>query len=256
MNDLVRIDHKGPVAVITMSLPRKRNALSMPLIVALENAVEAVHEQPDVRAVVLQGDGGHFCAGGDLTALGGSLLQTRVNIRVGHRIIRKLIEGHLPVVAAVEGNAYGAGFSIAMACDHVVGDANTAFCAAFGRVGLMPDYGLLWTLPQRIGMAATREIVLFCETISSAAAKDLRILDRLVPEGSVRASALERAQILAKAPPGSISMTKATLARLPLPLEAMLAWEADSQSLLVGSQDFQEAARAFLEKRTPVFTGR
>lgn len=170
-------------------------------------------------------------------------------------MIRQLVEGRLPVVAAVEGNAYGAGFSIAMACDHVVGDSRTTFSAAFGRVGLMPDYGLMWTLPQRIGMAAARELFLFCEPVRGEKAHQMKVIDRLVEDGGVRACALALAHRLAEAPPGSLMMTKAALARAPQSLDAMLAWEADTQTLLVGSRDFKEAASAFIEKRPPRFTG-
>lgn len=256
MSEPVKLERDGRVAIVSMNVPRRRNALAMPLVEALDSTLRKLMEDPELRAIVLRGEGGHFCAGGDLSSLDATLMETRAGMQVGHRMIRTLVEGRLPVIAAVEGNAYGAGFSIAMACDHVIADAKTSFCAAFGRVGLMPDYGLLWTLPKRIGLAAAREMVLFCEAISGTAAHELGIVDRLSDEGGVLPLALERAHRLASAPPASLATIKAAFARAPMSLDVMLAWEADTQTLLVGSEDFKEGARAFLEKRTPVFVGR
>ena len=256
MSELVKVERNGRVAVVTMNVPRRRNALALPLVQALETTMRQLMDDAELRAVVLRGEGGHFCAGGDLSSLDASLLETRAGMQVGHRMIRTLVEGRLPVIAAVEGNAYGAGFSIAMACDHVIADAKSSFCAAFGRVGLMPDYGLLWTLPQRVGLAVAKEIVLFCEAIGGTEARELRVVDRLADEGKVLELALERAHRLASAPPASLATTKAAFARVPMSLDVTLAWEADTQTVLVGSEDFKEGARAFLEKRAPIFVGR
>lgn len=255
-SNTVLVERHGAVALVTMNLPEKRNALGPALYPALSETLARLQDDRDVRALVLHG-GRHFCAGGDLAALeNASPLALREAMQVGHRSIRALVGGRLPVVAAVEGTAYGAGFSLAMACDLVVGDDSTTFCAAFGRVGLVPDYGLLWTLPQRVGLALTREILLLCETLDADRATAWRLIDRRVPNGTVLEGALALAQRLASAPPGSIATTKAALARLPLSLDALLSWEADTQALLVGTADFREGVRAFIERRTPVFEGR
>src|SRR3546814_12268974 len=91
--------------------------------------------------------------------------------------------GRLPVVAAVQGSAFGAGFSLAMACDFVVVDANSSFGAAFGRIGLTPDYGLMWSLPQRVGIGMTREILMFCDPVKGEQAKAIGLADRLAEIG-------------------------------------------------------------------------
>jgi enoyl-CoA hydratase/carnithine racemase len=255
VSEVLSITRQGNVAQITMNVPQKRNALTVPLYTGLATALANLQDDTSVRAIVLYG-GGHFCAGGDLGGLDASTLDMRRGMIHGHRIVRALTGGPWPVVAAVEGNAYGAGFSLAVACDFVVADENSNFCAAFGRVGLTPDFGLMWTLPQRVGIGAAREILMLCEPIAGAKAKQLGIVDRLCAQTAVLDTALELAERLAAAPPGTITTTKAALARFPMQLDTMLAWEADTQSMLVRSEDFAEGVHAFMAKRAPTFKGR
>ena len=255
MTELVLVERRGAVAVVTMNLPARRNALGPALYSSLSRTLAELQDDPELRALVLTG-GEHFCVGGDLSGLDDPPLVMRQQMQIGQRIIRLLAGGRLPCVAGVEGNAYGAGFSMAMACDFVIVDEGTAFCAAFGRVGLQPDYGLLWSLPQRVGLGLTREIIYFCEPIKGTQAKALGLADQLVPQGQVPGSAIKLAQRLAELPPGTAATTKSVLSRLPLSLDIMLAWEADTQSVLASTSDFREGVKAFTERRAPRFTGR
>jgi 2-(1,2-epoxy-1,2-dihydrophenyl)acetyl-CoA isomerase len=158
-------------------------------------------------------------------------------------------------VAAVAGAAFGAGLSLAAACDFVVADSGSRFGAVFGKVGVMPDWGALWTLPQRVGLAKARQILMFQQVLNGEQASSIGLVDFLVPAGAVLEHALVRAEQLAQAAPGSLSATKSFLARAPMTLDALLDWEADTQALLIGSADFTEGREAFFAKRSAAFTG-
>lgn len=245
----------GAVVQLTMNLPTKRNALETALTDALADRLDALQADTRCRAVVLTG-GRSFSAGGSLDNLDTHALSMRSAMRRGHRVLRLISGGRLPVVAAVEGAAFGAGLSLAAICDFVICDGKTLFGAAYGRVGIMPDWGSLWTLPQRIGLGRTREFVMFAQVWNGEQAKAAGLADALADEGQVLPLALDWAERLALAAPGAISATKAALARFPQPLEAMLDWEADTQALLIASEDFAEGRDAFFGKRAAKFSGR
>lgn len=255
MSDPVVIERRAAIAVIRLNVPEKRNALTSALYPALARALETLPSDASVRAIVLTG-GRHFCAGGDVDDLSGAGLDLRHAMQQSQRSVKAIVSATVPVIAAVEGAAFGAGFSLAMACDFVLADENTRFCAAFGRVGLAPDYGLLWSLPQRVGVARTRELIMLCDPIAGVEAHACGIADRLCAPGTVFESAMALAERLASAPPGTIAVTKMMLARHPQTLETLLAWEADAQALLLTSADFQEGVKAFQEKRPPRWEGR
>jgi enoyl-CoA hydratase/carnithine racemase len=254
MSSAVTVEHRGAVALVTLNLPDKRNSLVPELYRPLADLLEHLQDQREVRAIVLSG-GAHFCAGGPLDGLDTRGLAMRADMRCGHRAIRAIVSGRLPVIAAVEGAAFGAGLSLAAACDFVVADAGSRFGAVFGKVGVMPDWGALWTLPQRVGLANARQMLMFQQVLDGELAAGIGLVDFLVPAGQVLASALARAEQLAQAAPGPLAVTKTFLARAPMTLDALLDWEADTQALLIGSADFAEGRDAFFAKRPAAFTG-
>lgn len=173
-----------------------------------------------------------------------------------HQLVRMIAAGPKPVVAAVNGYAYGAGLSLAAACDFVLAGESASFGAVFGKVGLMADLGLLWSLPRRIGLAETRRLLFTSATLPAGQAVALGLADRLLPDAELLEAAWTLAAEMAEAPPLALAATKALLARGPAPLEAVLAAELDHQTLLFSSEDFVEGRAAFLERRQPTFTGR
>jgi enoyl-CoA hydratase/carnithine racemase len=256
MNDPVTLRRDGDIAIVTLNEPERRNALSLPM---RERLFEVLDEAMtgDARAVVLTGAGGNFCSGGDIKSFAGEAALTDVRDRLSrlHRVVRLMLTGRKPIVAAVEGYAFGAGVSLALACDHVIAAKDARFCASFNRVALMGDLGLLYTLPLRVGMGKARELLMLGEIVEAAEALAIRLVDRLAEPGKVLEAAVERARLFAAAPPVALAMTKAALARMPAPLETVLQMEVDGQSALFQTADHAEGRAAFLEKRNPVFRG-
>lgn len=253
----VAVDTEGAVATLTFGNPARRNALSPELRDALHDALAAAMGDPAIRVVVLTGAAGVFCAGGDLASMAGlTPLAGRARLQRGHRLVRLLLTGEKPVLAAVEGLAMGAGLSLAAACDIVVSARDAQWSCAFNRVGLMPDLGAAVTLPARMGLGRARRVMLTSERFSAAQAEAWGLVEQVVDPGTAVATAGAIAAEIATRAPGALALTKAWLARLPLPLEAALAAEADAQALLFATADFAEGRAAFLDKRAPRFEGR
>ncbi|HGJ8973785.1 enoyl-CoA hydratase-related protein [Pseudomonas citronellolis] len=255
MQDAVLLERHGAVALLTLNLPEKRNALAPALYQRLAELLLRLEDDRQCRAIVITG-GKHFCAGGELDGLDSNPQQMRANMREGHRIIRQITCGRLPVVAAVQGAAFGAGLSLASACDFVVASANSQFGAVFGKVGVMADWGLLWTLPQRIGASRCKRLVMLAEVLDGSRAHSIGLVDEMADsDAEILPHALELAQRLASAAPGPLGAVKTLMARAQS-LDALLDWEADSQALLIASEDFAEGRDAFFGKRRPEFRGR
>lgn len=248
----------GRVQVLVIEAPQRLNALSLAMRVALRDRLRAANENPEVRSIVLTGAGAAFSAGGDVRQMaerpGPTVARQRLDVL--HDVVRQLLSGPKPVVAAIEGVAYGAGLSLAAACDHVVVAEGSRFSAAFGRLGLVADCGLFWTLPQRIGLGATRDLLMTGRPFDAAEALQLGLADALVPAGAALERALAKAQEYEAIAPLAIAATKSALARRPASLEDALQIEADLQAFLRASQDHQDACDAFLAKRPVAFQGR
>ncbi|OYW61203.1 MAG: hypothetical protein B7Z30_02615 [Rhizobiales bacterium 12-68-15] len=252
----VLVSQRGSVRILTLNAPERRNALSGPLREALHDHLAAAMADGSVRAVLITGAGGTFCAGGDIAAMEpGAAMAGRARVERLQRITRLLVAGPKPVIAAVEGHAAGAGLGLAAACDVVVAARTATFTSAFGRIGLMPDMGALWTLPWRIGLGATRRLVFCGESLDGLEAVRIGLADYACEAGCALEAALAGATAMAEGPTAAFGMAKAMLARHPVALDAFLKSEADGQGLLFATQDFAEGRSAFLEKRPPVFTG-
>ena len=158
----------GDIAILTLDNPARRNALSLEMRLKLTEALRRLDGDADVRALVLTGTGGHFCAGGDIAGQGsGSLADGRERFRMTHEMVRLLVRCSKPSIAAVEGWAAGAGLSLALLCDSVVAGEGAKFSAPFGKVGLIADLGLLHTLPRRIGEGRARQMLLYGEAMEA-----------------------------------------------------------------------------------------
>jgi enoyl-CoA hydratase/carnithine racemase len=245
---------EGEIAILTLDNPPRRNALSMEMRLRMIEALRRLETDANVRALILTGAGGHFCAGGDIVDQGASTLPDgRERFRVTHEMVRLLAAGSKPVIAAVEGWAAGAGLSLALLCDTVVAAETAKFSAPFGRIGLVGDLGLLHTLPARIGQGRARQMLLYGEPVDAAEALRIGLVDWVVSAGSALQTALDYARTLAASAPLPIALTRQFLSR---ELAAALDWEREVQAALMMTDDHAEGRAAFLEKRAARFTGR
>lgn len=158
---LIREDRHDATAVVTLNQPARKNALAMPMRQDLIAAFERIETDPSVRAVVVTGAEGTFCSGGDIGGMNAEdFAAGRERFRITHRLVRLMVESAKPYLAAVEGWAAGAGMGMAICCDTVVAAEDARFVSPFGKLGLVPDFALLHTLPRRIGEGPARQIFL------------------------------------------------------------------------------------------------
>jgi enoyl-CoA hydratase/carnithine racemase len=241
----------GGVLTLTLDYPARRNALAVPLREEMHRILEAAQSDAAVRAIVLTGAGGTFCSGGDISGM--DVTETiggRERMRRTHRLIRLMVAGRIPIVAAVEGWCVGAGLSMACACDTIVAAEDAKFMAGFGKVGLIADLGLPFTLPARVGKAKAKQILFYGTQMTGTEAERIGLVDRVVPKGGALAAAQEMAGFLAAQAPLPLALTKHMLAE---GLDRALEDERTFQTDCFLSADHAEGKAAFLAKREPVF---
>jgi 2-(1,2-epoxy-1,2-dihydrophenyl)acetyl-CoA isomerase len=252
----VLTEDRGAVRVLTLNRPNKRNAIDLELRVDLAEAIETAMADRAVRAIVLTGAGGVFCAGGDISTMGRMPpAETVPRVQAAQRVIRAIWDGPKPVVSAVEGFAFGAGVSLAIACDRVVAAADAVFAVTFTGVGLAGDMGISASLPARVGPACARQLLLLPRRLTATQARDLGLVDRLAEPGQALDCALEDAAQLAAGPPLALAEIKAMLGAWPRDPQEALEREVAAAARLFDTADFAEGVAAFGQRRAPVFRG-
>ncbi len=250
----VLVEDRAAVRVVTLNRPQVKNAIDLPLRHALADAVEAADADPSVRVVVLTGAEGAFCSGGDISTMKRAPRhETTARAQAAQRVVRAIWRTPKPVVAAVEGPAYGAGTALALACDRVVAAADATFATTFTGVGLAGDMGIFASLPARVGAPRARQMLMLGTKVSGEEAGSIGLVDRVVDPGTALAAALEDAARLAAGPPLALGVIKQMLSGEPRHPLAVLDLEVRNQTMLWDSDDFAEGVSAFAEKRRPVF---
>jgi 2-(1,2-epoxy-1,2-dihydrophenyl)acetyl-CoA isomerase len=248
----VLVEMHGATALITLNRPQRRNALDTEMRDGMRRAVEQVRDDAAVRAVVLYGAGGAFCAGGDLRAMAADkppAAANRERIRALHLWFRDLVNLEKPVVAAVDGPAFGAGFNLALAADFILCSREASFCAAFAKVGLVPDLAGLYLLPRILGLQRAKEIVFSARTIDAAEAMRLGIAYAVRPAAGLVEDAIGLAARFHAASPEALAMAKAILNQsFHLDQHAMAELEAFAQAVCMDSAYHRTAIARFLAK--------
>jgi len=255
----VLTEQKGFVTVIRMNLPERMNCLQKDLQNDLKDALRQFKNDPESRVAILTGSGRAFCAGGDLEELGSALSSVEFYqaMKGSEEIIELITDTPKPVIAAVNGAAAGAGFSIALACDLIVASTNALFMQAFAKVGLIPDLGSFYFLPRVVGMHRAKELIWTARPVKAEEALRMGIINNLVPPEKLEDEAMTLANKLASGPPFAIGLAKTLLARsLTSNLRDMLQYEGMGQAICLSSDDNKEGIKAFYEKKDPVFRGK
>ena len=266
MSDLILEQRDGPVLTLTLNRPEKRNPISDPdMIDALCAALERADADLDVRCVVLTGAGSAFSSGGDIGKMKPGLglrahlpAQTRRNYKAGIQRLPLLFEGlEVPIVAAVNGPAIGAGLDLACMCDVRVAATSAKFAESFVKIGIVPGDGGAWLLPRIIGFSKASELALTGDLIDAEEGKAIGLVSRVVPDADLLGEAAAIAGRIAANPPHAVRMTKRLLREAQgMTLKAVLEMSAAYQSLAHATEDHDEAVNAFVEKRKPLFGGR
>lgn len=252
------------VAVITLNRPEARNALSDHLTPALRTMIRVCGEDPSVGALLITGAGTAFCSGGDVKGMGANTNPAKAAMSPDERIAdlqerQRLLTGALvavrkPTVAALPGAAAGAGLAIAMACDIRIAAESAFVTTGYIRVALSGDYGIAWLLTRLVGTSRARELMFTGEKVEAKRAETIGLINRVVPDASLRDEAFALAKSLAEGPSIALRYMKDNLDEA-LGFDFATARDHEAMRLIksAGTADHREAVSAFIEKRKPVF---
>lgn len=247
------------VGLLTLNRPAQRNALSREMMREdLPGLVERIGGDDSIRAVVITGAGGAFCAGADVKRMGAaspmSHAERTENLRAILGWVYDLVDLPKPVIAAVDGVAYGGGFSLALAADFILATPRARFCMVFGRIGLIPDMGAAYLLPRRIGLARAKELAFTARSITAKEAQELGIVLALHPPEALLGEATGMARRLARGSAVALREAKRLLNASPdSDRAAMIEAELQAQSACRQTAFHEEAVRRFAAKEPPLY---
>src|SRR2546427_3868238 len=261
-DDHIKVTEAEGIVTITLNRPDRLNALFGHMRRDLAEALEEAGSDPEVRVIVINGEGRAFCAGGDVHFMAelverGDAEEFARLLGAARRVILAIRQMTKPVLASIEGPASGAGFNLALACDLRIASSTATFSQSFVKLGFHPDWGGTYFLPRIVTPNIACELFFLGDTIDAQEAQRLGLLNRVVAPDELEAETRKLAERLREGPAVSIAAAKhAVYASERETLEQMLQYEVEAQIHCFESEDGREGVRAFLEKRPPRFTGR
>jgi len=265
-NETINIETKEGVCWITMNRPRSLNALNSDLATALTDATSAIKTNKNIRAVVLTGEGDHFMAGGDIKTFKTMIMEEKNKailsqkfeelLQSFHSVIVNMYTMPQPILASVKGAVAGAGVSLMAACDLAIASKDTFFTLAYCHLGVSPDGGSTYSLPRIVGLKRAFEITLLGDHFNAETAEKWGMLNKVVAKDSLLEETITLSKRLASGPSFAHAKAKNLLySSFERTLEEQLKNEIKAFSSCTLTKDFEEGVDAFINKRTPLFTG-
>ncbi len=253
----IYLEIKDSVGYITLSNPGKKNAMNHQSWLSLRKLAREVSEDPQVRCVVIQGEGSDFCSGADLSDAESLTLNGLARMRTIGETILSIQRIHKPTIAKVAGVSVGAGMGIALACDLVVASQDARFSQIFAKRGLAVDGGSSWLIPRLVGLQKAKELAFFGEIIGAGDAFRIGLVNRVLANEELDGFVEGWARKLATGPTLALSLSKTLINNaFATSFEQALEDEARSQALVFTTEDCAEAIGAFLSRREPIFKGK
>ena len=257
--ETIKYEREGGIALVTLNRPESLNAINVKMIGELEQAIDAIAADDEVRAVIVTGGSKVFSVGADVK----EILATPEN-----SVPRLIAKGPLPLfekmtnltkptIAAISGPAFGGGCELALVCDLRIASATATFALAEIKLGVIPSAGGTVRLPRLVGSAKAKEMIFFGDPIGAEEAYRIDFVNKIVPAESLEEEAKKWARTLAKRPPLALKAAKSCInVGMQMDLPAAAVFESREAALLIDTEDVAEGLKAFAEKRQPVFKGR
>ena len=258
-DDTILISTEGRVATITINRPDKLNALNEPTRAAIVGALDRLADDPDIRVVILTGAGKAFIAGADIPEFEGRspVAQYRVMNDPHTNAFEAADQFPKPIIAAINGFCLGGGCELAMACDIIIASENALFGQPEINIGNIPGAGGTQILPRLVGEKKAKELIFTGSFIPAQEALALGMINKVVPQEKLRETVMEMANAMLRHSPIILKLCKMAVNKsLDVPLTVGMDYERDLFAICFGTEDQKEGARAFLEKRKPVYKGK